>query len=86
MKAGLTRAAGAAAAAVPTTAPCSRLEAGPDPARPAAGRYSYEAEPPRAAGADPGKIEGWNFTKIPVKDGTGKTVEVDKPVKPYNLT
>jgi len=41
--------------------------------------------PLEAAGVDPARITGWIFAKIPVKDATGKTVDVDKFVKPYNL-
>ena len=48
--------------------------------------FVLNPEPLKAAGVDPAKITGWIFTKIPVKDDTGKTVDVDKFVKPYNLT
>jgi len=48
--------------------------------------FVLNPEPLKAAGVDAGKITGWIFTKIPVKDGAGKTVDVDKFVKPYNLT
>ena len=48
--------------------------------------FVLNPEPLKAAGVDPAKITGWIFTKIPVKDSTGKTVDVDKFVKPYNLT
>ena len=37
------------------------------------------------AGVDPAKVTGWLFAKIPVQDKSGKTVEVDKFVKPYSL-
>ena len=47
--------------------------------------FVLNPEPLRAAGVDPARITGWIFTKIPVKDSTGKTVDVDKFVKPYNL-
>ena len=47
--------------------------------------FVLNPEPLRAAGVDPSKITGWIFTRIPVKDESGKTVEVDKFVKPYNL-
>lgn len=47
--------------------------------------FVLDPEPLRAAGVDPAKVTGWIFTKIPVKDSTGKTVEVDKFVKPYDL-
>jgi hypothetical protein len=38
-----------------------------------------------AAGVDPGRIEGWGFAKVPVMDASGKPVEVDKILKPYDL-
>jgi hypothetical protein len=38
-----------------------------------------------AAGVDPGRIEGWVFAKVPVMDASGKPVEVDKILKPYDL-
>jgi hypothetical protein len=47
--------------------------------------FVLNPEPLKAAGVDPAKIAGWVFTKIPVKDAQGKTVDVDKIVKPYNL-
>jgi hypothetical protein len=47
--------------------------------------FVLNPEPLLAAGVDPSKIAGWIFTKIPVKDKSGKTVDVDKFVKPYNL-
>jgi hypothetical protein len=47
--------------------------------------FVLNPEPLRAAGVDPAKITGWLFAKIPVKDASGKTVDVDKFVKPYNL-
>ncbi len=37
------------------------------------------------AGADPGKVEGWAFAKVPVMDEKRKTVEVDKLLKPFDL-
>jgi hypothetical protein len=47
--------------------------------------FVLNPEPLKAAGVDPAKITSWIFTKIPVKDASGKTVDVDKFVKPYNL-
>jgi len=38
-----------------------------------------------AAGTDPAKIEGWTFAKVTVDDENGKSVQVDKILKPYNL-
>lgn len=37
------------------------------------------------AGVDPGKVEGWVFAKVPVKDDNGKEIEVDKLLKPFDL-
>ena len=48
--------------------------------------FVLNPEPLKAAGVDPAKIKGWIFTKIPVKDSVGKDVQVDKFVKPYNLS
>ena len=47
--------------------------------------FVLNPEPLLAAGVDPAGITGWIFTKIPVEDKAGKTVEVDKFVKPYDL-
>jgi hypothetical protein len=47
--------------------------------------FVLDPGPLRAAGVDPARITGWAFAKIPVKDPSGKTVDVDKFVKPYNL-
>jgi hypothetical protein len=47
--------------------------------------FVLNPEPLEAAGVDPARITGWIFTKVPVKDKSGKTVDVDKFVKPYNL-
>ena len=47
--------------------------------------FVLNPEPLVAAGVDPSRIAGWLFAKIPVKDASGKTVDVDKFVKPYNL-
>jgi hypothetical protein len=38
-----------------------------------------------AAGVDPAKIPGWAFSKVETKDDAGKTVQVDKLLKPYDL-
>lgn len=37
------------------------------------------------AGADPAKVTGWVFAKVEIKDTTGKTVSVDKFLKPFDL-
>jgi hypothetical protein len=47
--------------------------------------FVLNPEPLRAAGVDPAKVTPWLFAKIPVKDASGKIVDVDKFVKPYNL-
>jgi hypothetical protein len=38
-----------------------------------------------AAGADPSKIQGWVFAKVEMKDDAGKTILVDKLLKPFDL-
>jgi hypothetical protein len=38
-----------------------------------------------AAGVDPAKIQGWTFAKVETKDDAGKTIQVDKLLRPYNL-
>ena len=38
-----------------------------------------------AAGVDPAKIEGWAFAKVETKDAKGKTIFVDKLLKPFNV-
>lgn len=38
-----------------------------------------------AAGVDPAKIEGWVFAKVETKDAKGKTIFVDKLLKPFNV-
>ncbi|MDR3115821.1 MAG: hypothetical protein LBU25_09915 [Treponema sp.] len=38
-----------------------------------------------AAGADPSGIEGWLFTRVTVDDETGKPIQVDKLLKPFDL-
>jgi hypothetical protein len=42
-------------------------------------------EPFIAAGVDPTKIQGWAFAKVETKDDAGKTIFVDKLLKPFNL-
>ncbi len=42
-------------------------------------------EPLIAAGVDPAKVEGWAFAKVEMKDDAGKTVFVDKLLKPFDL-
>jgi hypothetical protein len=38
-----------------------------------------------AAGVDPANIEGWGFAKVETKDDAGKTVFVDKLLKPFDI-
>lgn len=38
-----------------------------------------------AAGVDPAKIAGWVFAKVETKDDAGKSIQVDKLLRPYNL-
>lgn len=38
-----------------------------------------------AAGVDPSKIQGWTFAKVETRDDAGKTILVDKLLRPYNL-
>jgi hypothetical protein len=37
------------------------------------------------AGVDPAKVTGWVFAKVAMKDDTGKPIELDKFLKPFNL-
>ena len=37
------------------------------------------------AGVDPTKVTGWAFAKVEMKDDAGKTVQLDKFLKPFNL-
>lgn len=37
------------------------------------------------AGVDPNKVEGWVFAKVKTMESNGKTIEVDKFLKPFNL-
>lgn len=47
--------------------------------------FVLDPKPFIEAGADPTAIEGWVFGKVKVMDSKGRTVEVDKLLKPYNL-
>ncbi|MCD1655186.1 hypothetical protein K7J14_10795 [Treponema zuelzerae] len=47
--------------------------------------FVLNPEPFIAAGLDPSKIEGWVFAKVETKDDAGKTIQVDKLLKPFNL-
>ncbi|WP_101909607.1 hypothetical protein [Marasmitruncus massiliensis] len=47
--------------------------------------FVLNPEPFIEAGADPDKVEGWAFAKVPTMDKDGKKVEVDKLLKPFNL-
>jgi len=38
-----------------------------------------------AAGVDPAKIRGWVFAKVETKDDAGKTILVDKLLKPFDI-
>jgi len=38
-----------------------------------------------AAGVNPDKVEGWVYASVQMKDSTGKTIEVMKLLKPFNL-
>lgn len=42
-------------------------------------------EPLIKAGVDPAKVAGWVFAKVEMKDDAGKTVFVDKLLKPFNI-
>jgi hypothetical protein len=42
-------------------------------------------EPLIAAGLDPAKLKGWIFTKVDMMDEAGKTIFVDKFLKPFDL-
>lgn len=37
------------------------------------------------AGVDPDKVEGWAYATVEMKDSTGKTIQVKKFLKPFNL-
>jgi hypothetical protein len=47
--------------------------------------FVLNPKPLLQAGVDPARITGWVFTKVPVKHGKSKAVEVDMFLKPYNL-
>jgi hypothetical protein len=47
--------------------------------------FVLDPAPLIAAGADPARIAGWTFTKVPVDDENGKPVQVDKILKPFDL-
>jgi hypothetical protein len=47
--------------------------------------FVLDPEPFLAAGVDPSKIEGWVFAKVETKDDAGKTINVDKLLRPFNL-
>ncbi len=38
-----------------------------------------------AAGVEPAKVEGWIYAKVETMDDAGKTIMVDKLLKPFNL-
>lgn len=46
--------------------------------------FVLNPEPFIAAGVDPNAVSGWVFAKVPVEED-GKTVEVDKLLKPFDL-
>ncbi len=46
--------------------------------------FALNPEPLIAAGVDPNAVEGWAFAKVSMHEG-GKTVELDKLLKPFNL-
>jgi hypothetical protein len=47
--------------------------------------FVLNPEPFIKAGADPDRIEGWAFAKVPVEDEKGRMIEVDKILKPFDL-
>jgi hypothetical protein len=47
--------------------------------------FVLNPEPFIKAGADPNKVAGWVFAKVPVDDENGKPIEVDKLLKPFDL-
>jgi len=47
--------------------------------------FVLDPQPLIGAGVDPSKIRDWVFAKVPVKDASGRTVEVDKFLKPFDL-
>lgn len=46
--------------------------------------FVLNPEPFIAAGVDPNAVEGWAFAKVPMEED-GKTIEVDKLLKPFDL-
>jgi len=47
--------------------------------------FALNPEPFIAADVDPSSIAGWSFAKVETRDDAGKTVFVDKLLKPFNL-
>lgn len=47
--------------------------------------YVLNPQPFIDAGVKPDKVEGWVFAKVEIKDESGKPVEVDKFLKPFDL-
>jgi hypothetical protein len=47
--------------------------------------FVLNPEPFVVAGVDPANIDGWIYAKVETKDESGKTVFVDKLLKPFNL-
>ncbi|MDR1509628.1 MAG: hypothetical protein LBS53_08320 [Synergistaceae bacterium] len=37
------------------------------------------------AGVDPAKVEGWEYTKVPLEDARGRKFEAEKFLKPFDL-
>ena len=38
------------------------------------------------AGVEPNRVEGWVFAKVTVDDENGKPVELDKLLKPFDIS
>lgn len=47
--------------------------------------FALNPEPLIAAGLNPDKVAGWVFAKVETKDDAGKTIFVDKLLRPFNL-
>jgi hypothetical protein len=47
--------------------------------------FVLDPAPFAAAGVDPAKIKGWAFAKVETKDDSGKAIQVDKLLKPFDL-
>ncbi len=47
--------------------------------------FVLNPEPFIAAGIDPAKVEGWLFAKVETMDESGKAIQVDKLLKPFDL-